>query len=106
MELNELLKKISAMQTAAASRLSKDSSESLRLYVQGMSDGLDGVMQTIRKAIEAERTRQRLAKLESELAQEVTPEWPELPGDTVKAESPPRPVGVPGSMASEPRSYP
>jgi hypothetical protein len=79
MELGDLLKKITAMQAAAKGRLTGQTSEQMRVYVQGFCDGLDGVTATIKKAIEAERTRQRLAKLESELAQEVAPDWSQIP---------------------------
>jgi hypothetical protein len=105
METSELLKKITAMQSAAKSRLKQESSESMQLYVQGFADGLESVIQTLKKAIEAERTRQRLAKLESELAQDLEPVWPERPGDAPKTEatgvSPSRPLETVTSAASK-----
>lgn len=79
MELSELLKKIGVMQVAIKSRLGGDSTEAMQLYIQGYADGLDGVVTTIKKAIDAERMRQRLARLENELAQEVEPDWSQLP---------------------------
>jgi hypothetical protein len=84
-ELGDLLKKIGAMQAAAKGRLTSQTSEQMRVYVQGFCDGLDGVTATIKKAIEAERTRQRLARLESELAQEVEPDWSQVPGTESKS---------------------
>lgn len=85
MELNELTKKIAAMHTAMQARIQEDTQESMRLYMQGYCDGLDAVTATIKKAIDAERMRQRLARLEDELAQE--PE-PALPALTALAEQP------------------
>lgn len=81
MQLNDLIKKINATQAAMQGRINKDSAESMQVYVQGYCEGLDWVVGTIKKAIDAERTRQRLAKLESELAQDMEPELPELPED-------------------------
>ncbi len=88
MELSELLKRISAMQVAIKARLNGQSHEQMQTYVQGFCDGLDSVMATIKKAIETERTRQRLAKLENELAQEVEPDWPQLPGEVSASAEP------------------
>ncbi len=104
MELSELLKRISAMQVAIKARLNGQANEQMQIYVQGFCDGLDGVMATIKKAIETERTRQRLAKLESELAQEVESDWPQLPDGNGKVPSTeripmPNPPSAPG-MAS------
>jgi len=79
MELNELTKKISVTQATMQSRLHAGSAEPMRLYVQAYCDGLDWVIATIKKAIDAERMRQRLARLESELEQEMEPDLPELP---------------------------
>ena len=90
MQLGELLKKISAMDAAAKGRLNGQTSEQMQVYIQGFCDGLDGVMATIKKAIETERTRQRLAKLESELAQDSEPVWSQVPqgiGTTVSTAS-------------------
>ncbi len=93
MELSELLKKIGAMRAAVKGRLGEDSAETMQIYVQGYGDGLDWVTATIKKAIEAERTRQRLAKLESELAQEREPAWPELPNGVAGSVFPVRETG-------------
>lgn len=75
MELNELTRKITSMQSAAKGRMRDGIGENMQLYLQGYVDGLESVMATIRKAMEAERMRQRLARLESELAQESEPDW-------------------------------
>lgn len=80
MELNELTRKITCIQSAAKGRVKAGTSETMQLYLQGYVDGLDAVLATIRKAMEAERVRQRLARLESELAQESEPDWSLLPG--------------------------
>lgn len=98
MELGELLKKIGAMQVAAKGRLSGQSNEKMQLYVQGFCDGLDGVTATIKKAMEAERTRQRLAKLESELAQEVEPDWSQVPNGMTESVPLARDSGVSDRM--------
>lgn len=79
MQLHELMKKITSTQEAINARVNAETPEPMRRYIQGYSDGLDGVIATIKKAMDRERTRQRLAKLESELAQEAEPDWPELP---------------------------
>ncbi len=77
MELGELFRKITAMRHATQTRLNAEGSEPRQHYVQGFCDGLDSVIVILKKAIEAERTRQRLAKLESELAQDPEPAWPD-----------------------------
>ncbi len=79
MELSELIRKITSMQTAAKGRLTGQSNDKTQTYIQGYCDGLDGVMGSIRKAIEAEKIRQRLARLESELAQDAEPDWSQIP---------------------------
>jgi len=85
MDLQELARKIDKMQLAVQSRTTDSRDERMRAYGQGFSDALDGVASIIRQAREAERMRLRLAKLESDLAQDPEPDWTWMQAEEIEA---------------------
>lgn len=79
MDLNDLAKKIDRLRVAAQSRYKSTADEPLRTYAQGYHDALGDIANLLKQAKEAERMRQRLARLETDLAQEPEPDWSRAP---------------------------
>jgi hypothetical protein len=75
MDLNQLATKIERMIAATHGRIKATTDDALRTYAQGYGDALSDVASILKQAREAERMRQRLARLETDLSQEPELNW-------------------------------